>query len=296
MKNLHLFLPKKEIQNAAIFISGSGTNAENILNLALKNKITHWKPSVIVTDAPLKSRAKEIAKKYKIPLIEHDIKQFYKNNGETRVSILTEKGREIRKTWTDKLRFMLSPYNIDFGILAGFIPLCNIMSDFPCLNVHPGDLTVTKNNQRLLVGLHTLPIETAILNSLTSLRTSVIVAQPYIGKGGNMDSGHILGISGEIKINLNNITLDELKTVASKRPSKRPIGGYRDLLEKIAKINLEILKENGDWVVFPKVIDDFAKNKFAYDNEEKLYFDHKNELFCINTIIYEKKSFKCDCN
>ena len=170
------------------------------------------------------------------------------------------------------------------------------MSDFPCLNVHPGDLTIIKDNQRLLVGLHTLPIETAILNNFSSLRTSVILAQPYIGIGGNMDSGHILGISGEVKIDLNSTTLNELKIVAANRPPKRPIGGYKDLLEKIAKKNLNILKENGDWIVFPKVINDFAENKFAYDSEEKLYFRHKNELFCINTIIYEKKSFKYDCN
>ena len=107
MKNLHSFLPQKKIQNAAIFISGSGTNAENILNLASKNRDLHWKPTVIITDAPLKSKAKEIAEKYKIPFIEHDIKQFYNNNGEKRVSILTDKGREIRKNWTDKLRNML---------------------------------------------------------------------------------------------------------------------------------------------------------------------------------------------
>ncbi|HJO94585.1 MAG TPA: hypothetical protein QF753_14395 [Victivallales bacterium] len=296
MGNLNLFLPEKEIENAAIFISGSGTNAENILNLKEENKNSNWKPCVIVTDAPLKSRAKEIADKYKIPFIVHDIRQFYKNNGETRVSILTDKGREIRKKWTDELRIMLSPYNIDFGILAGFIPLCNIMADFPCLNVHPGDLTITNNNRRLLVGLHTVPIEAAILNNYSYLRSSVIVAQPYTGKGGNMDSGPILGISGKVNIDLNNIPLDELKIIAAKRPLKRPIGGYKDLLEKIAENNQNTLKENGDWVVFPKVIDDFAANKFAYDDDEKLYFKPKNAFICINTVIYERKSFKYICN
>ncbi|MCP4176766.1 MAG: hypothetical protein GY756_03285 [bacterium] len=296
MENLHLFLPEKQIQNAAIFISGSGTNAENILNLKLKNTVTHWKPSVIVTDAPFKSRAKEIAEKYKIPFIKHDIKQFYNKHGETRVSILTDKGREIREKWTNVLRTMLLPYNIDFGILAGFIPLCNIMSDFPCLNVHPGDLTVTKNNQRLLVGLHTIPIEIAILNNLTSLRSSVIVAQPYTGKGGNMDSGPILGISGKVNINLDNTTLEELKLLAAERPHKRPVGGYKDLLENIAKNNQMQLKENGDWIVFPKVIDDFAENRFAYNDDEKLYFKHKNEFICVNTVIYERKSIKYICN
>ncbi len=68
------------------------------------------------------------------------------------------------------------------------------------------------------------------------------------------------------------------------------------MLEKIAENNQNTLKENGDWVVFPKVIDDFAANKFAYDDDEKLYFKPKNAFICINTVIYERKSFKYICN
>ena len=165
-----------------------------------ENNSTNWSPAVIVTDTPQKSRAAEISQLNNIPLIEHDIRAFYKANCLNRISILTPEGQAVREKWTNKLREMLIPYNIDFGILAGFVPLTNITSDFPCLNIHPGDLTVEQNGKRLLVGLHTIPIELAIINGFSSLRSSVIIAQTYTGRGGEMDSGPILGISPEVPI------------------------------------------------------------------------------------------------
>ncbi|HPN84905.1 MAG TPA: hypothetical protein PK821_06165, partial [Victivallales bacterium] len=231
-------------------MSGSGTNAEKLLESIAKIKNPPWSPAAILTDNP-GSRAAEIAKKYGISLIEHDIKKFYYDNGEAKTSLATERGRYIREKWTDSMREKLRPLKIDFGILAGFIPLTNICSDFPCLNVHPGDLTVEENERRLLVGLHTIPIEIAILRGFTSLRSSVIVAQPYTGGGGEMDSGPIIGLSQDVPVSLEGITLNELRRIASERPDKKPAGGYKDKLEHVAKINQERLKIHGDWSVFP---------------------------------------------
>jgi folate-dependent phosphoribosylglycinamide formyltransferase PurN len=293
MKELIFFLEEKIVaQNVVIFMSGSGTNAENVLEYVSNRKPKAWIPSVIVTDAPKKSRASEIALKYNIPLIEHDIKLFYKKNGEKRVSLLTEKGREIRQKWTAELRKMLSPFQIDFGILAGFIPLTNITDDFPCLNVHPGDLTVEREGKRLLVGLHTLPIETAIINEITELRSSVIIAQTYTGKGGEMDTGPILGISTPIQIDFMGFSLHDLKAIARERPSQRPSGGYRDMLENVAKYNQECLKQHGDWVVLPRTVNDFALNKFAVDEENILYYRKNNRWIAINTVVYGKNVIK----
>ncbi len=288
-ENLNLFLPQKTSSyNAAIFLSGSGTNAEKILEYVKDNHVDSWHPSVIVTDAPKKSKAGIIATKYNIPLIEHDIRAFYKARGEKRVTLLTEVGRKIRSQWTDEMRKLISPFKIDFGILAGFIPLTNITDSFPCLNIHPGDLTVEKNGKRLLIGLHTLPIETAILNNIYTLRSSVIIAQTYTGIGGEMDSGPILGISSAVDIDYMGFPLPELKEVAQKRPLKRPVGGFKDGLENVAKHNQELLKCNGDWIVFPKAIDDFAKNKFALNKAKQLFFLENNRWKPIKTIVYCK--------
>ena len=86
---------------AAIFLSGGGSNAEQLL-LYLESMDT--KPLTIralVTDAPETSNARALGRRFKLPVIESDIRQFYLERGETRVSIATEKGQQIRTEWTE---------------------------------------------------------------------------------------------------------------------------------------------------------------------------------------------------
>jgi folate-dependent phosphoribosylglycinamide formyltransferase PurN len=285
IKNL---LPLKEagkkIARAAIFMSGSGTNAEKLLE-SLKDGVKTWEPVVIVTDFPEKSRAAEIGNAFGVPVLAFSIREFYRRHGESTISLRTEQGRCIREMWTEALREKLSDYAVDFGILAGFVPLSNITGDFPCLNVHPGDLTVEDEGKRLLVGLHTLPIERAILLGLDHMRSSVIIAQPYTGKGGEMDSGPILGVSPEVKIDFKGADLEQLKKINESRPGRKPAGGYGDLLEDIAAYNQELLKEQGDWVVLPKVVSDFAAGNFGVA-QEQLYFRKGNQWLPVLTVEY----------
>ena len=283
------FFSKNSKPNVAIFLSGSGTNAEKLLESLENPKYNTWNPSVLVTDNPNKSRASEIAKKYSLPVVELDIRVFYQERGLKTTSLATEEGRKVREEWTDSLRKLLAPYSIDFGVLAGFVPLTNITSDFPCLNVHPGDLTVEENGSRVLVGLHTIPIERAIINGFDSLRTSVIVAQTYTGVGGEMDSGPILGLSDKVKIDLKGNNLDELINIYNLRPTKRPIGGYKDLLEEVAKHNQELLKVDGDWKIFPPTVAAFAEKKYALDADEPntLLYKDQDEWKVIKTVVFK---------
>jgi len=277
---------KRKIPQAAIFMSGSGSNAEKLLESIRDKTGSPWNASMIFTDAPLKSRAAKIAAEYEIPYFELDILEFYRKRGETKVSLSSEKGREIREEWTGELRKILKPFDVDFGILAGFIPLTNITSDFPCLNVHPGDLTVEENGRRIFVGLHTVPIETAIVRNCRALRSSVIIAQTYTGCGGEMDSGPILGISSPVEIDLGTERLEEIKKIYESRPTQRPPGGYKDLLEDIARKNQEKLKVNGDWTVFPPAVRDFATGKFGYDENNSLYYLSDGGWRKIRTVEY----------
>ena len=270
-----------KLPRAAIFLSGSGSNAEKVLE-AKKS----WIAAVIVTDAPEKSRAAEIAERFELPLVSLSIREFYRDHGEKRVSLATENGRRIRELWTNELRKKIAPYNIDFGILAGFVPLSNITGDFPCLNVHPGDLTVEREGHRIFAGLHAVPTEQAIIRGFRSIRSSVIVAQSYTGKGGEMDSGPVLGISPEMELDLKGYKADELVEIYQKRPAKKPVGGWKDALSKIASANQERLKEKGDWVVFPQVVNDFAAGRFAVENGE-LYFREGEKFSPTGTIEYK---------
>ena len=200
--------------------------------------------------------------------------------------MLTESGRRIREMWTEELRKILSTYDISFGILAGFVSLSNITGYFPCLNVHPGDLTLEDDGKRVLAGLNTIPIENAILRGLTTLRSSVILAQPYTGAGGEMDSGPVLGISPACGIDLMGSDVAELRRIAASRPPLKPRGGYKDLLETVALHNQERLKQQGDWIVFPPVVTDFAAGKFGCDSEGGLYYDNDGRWSRIRTVEY----------
>jgi len=140
--------------NVAIFLSGTGTNAEKILNSWHRSGEMKRYRIVIFTDRPTTSRAKQLSESFGLPYVANDIKEFYKKNEYPQVPIATPDGYRFRENWTNSVRLQLAAYPIDFGIFAGFIPLTNIVADFPCLNVHPGDLTYLKNNRRYLVGLH----------------------------------------------------------------------------------------------------------------------------------------------
>ena len=271
----------------AIFMSGSGSNAEQILRRVRGDGQAPLEVAVLVTDAPETSRARELGAAYGVPVVENDIRRFYHDRGEARLSVATPTGRQIREAWTDALRAQLQPYGIDFGVFAGFVPLTNLTDRLPCLNVHPGDLTYLRDGRRHLVGLHTVPIERAILEGLKSLRSSVIQAVPYTGQGDDMDSGPILGISPPVAIDLSGVKLSELRACVEARPERRPKGGYGDRLEELAVQSQERLKREGDWVVLPEVTYDVARGRFGTDATGQLHYRLKARWHPIQTVVYD---------
>ena len=271
--NGHIFLsdlPENTKPNMAIFLSGGGSNAEKLLNDPQVLECTN--PVVLVTDAPEKSRARIIGEKYNLPVVEFSIREFYRSHGLQTTSLATEKGREVRELWTNELRKMLAPYRINFGVLAGFEPLSNITDDFPCLNVHPGDLSVLDaDGNRCYVGLHSRPVESAILAGEKTLRASVIIALSFTDAGKDMDNGLLLGISQPMNIDFGTLTLDYLKKIKSLRSGKKPAGGWKDELENLALRSQEQLKYCGDHIILPLTVRDFAKGCFGW-LEGKLYY------------------------
>lgn len=270
----------------AIFMSGSGSNAERIMEKTAASTDPPCEIVALVTDAPETSRARELADHFGLMLIEHDIRRFYAEHGESRVSIATPRGQELREAWTNELRSRLAPLDIDFGVFAGFVPLTNLTGDFPCLNVHPGDLTYLKDGSRYLVGLHTVPIERAILEGLDCLRSSVIQALPYSGQGDDMDNGPILGISEEVPIDLGGMELTVLQACLETRPERRPKDGFGDCLEAVARKNLDRLKTDGDWTVLPAVVFDFARGRFGTDDSGELCYRIGGKWHPIETVVY----------
>ncbi len=279
----------RDIPRAAIFLSGSGSNAIKLLESLRGPAKGAWTVAALATDRPKTSAAAAIAARFGLSdrLVELDIAEFYKERGETRVSLATEKGRSIREEWTASLRRKLAPFAPDFGVLAGFVPLCNIAGDFPCLNVHPGDLTYEKDGRRVLAGLHTIPIENAILEGLDSLRSSVILAQPYTGSGDEeMDSGPVLGVSRPMPIDFHGHERAELLEAYAKRPERRPPGGFKDVMAEVAALNQDALKEHGDWTVLPPVVEAFAKGRYALDEAGTLLWACEDGDLKVKTVEF----------
>lgn len=270
------------VPSAIIFMSGSGTNAVKLLESPEYGK--SWTCSAIVTDRTAGCRAKEIAERFGVPYLLHDIFQFYRDHGLETISVATERGMEVRELWTEELRKKIADYPHDFGLLAGFVPLSNIVEDFPCLNVHPGDLTVERDGKRLLAGLHTGPVETAILEGFPTLRSSVILATPYHPGEKNVDAGFVLGISGPVNVILpEGVSLDQLKECKRSREK-----GRDDLLGKVADEHIDRLKEGGDWLLFPAVTKAFTEQRYAYDEDGDLLWRCDDGIYRkVKTVLFE---------
>ncbi len=269
--NCKVFI-KSSLPTAVIFLSGSGSNAERLLSSPSHGR--SWKCAAIATDRP-GSNAREIAERYGLSLVEEDIFRFYEAHGRRSISIATEEGFAIRELWTEALRKKLAPFQPDFGILAGFVPLTNLVADFPCLNIHPGDLTLERDGKRLLVGLHDVPIRAALLAGHRFLRSSVILATPFTPGAKEMDNGHILGISRRVPVLLPDHGTPEA------------LAASESLLAETAKRNLENLKIHGDWTLFPEVVADFASGRFAEDEQGGLlYRSAESDWRPVKTVEY----------
>ena len=274
-------LPRK----AALFLSGQGSNAEAVLN-DLAESPADYTVSVLVTDAPEKSRARELAARFGLPLIEHDLKKFYAAHGAVSTSLATAEGRRLRELWTEELRSKLADYDVDFGILAGFMTLCNIAADLPCLNVHPGDLTVTdESGRRIFAGLHSGPVEEVLcMPGMDYFRSSVIVVRPFSGDGAeDMDTGFILGVSGAVPADRAGRTAEEWGEIRKKR-----VPGMRvaDELRALALKNINVLKELGDHVVLPAVLRRFAAGRYARKGETLFWKMDDGSFREIKTVCY----------
>ena len=259
---------REEPARVAVFLSGTGSNAEVLLDYAAGGD-RGFVVSQLVTDAPESSAARRLGRGYGVPVVELDIRRFYRERGEESIRLDSELRRQIRGEWSAALWELVREGKPDFGVLAGFVPLTNIAAWLNCLNVHPGDLSlVGPDGGRLLAGLHFRPVERALLSGHRTLRSSVILAQGYSGSGEQeMDSGPLLGVSSEVPVELDGITVEELRRIAGERGH----APFHDRLRELAQKNLERLKRAGDHIVLPRVVEAYAKGCYGF-GEDGLYF------------------------
>ena len=269
---------------AVIFLSGAGTDAEAVLKYLGSGRRT-FRAVALATDAPECGRARDLGRLYGIPVVELDLKKFYRDRGEESIRLDSPRRCMLRQEWSDALYELLAPFSPELGILAGFIPLTNLTGRFPCLNVHPGDLTLEDaSGRRLLAGLHIQPVERAILAGHGSLRSSVILAQPYTGDGSReMDTGPVLAVSAAMPLDLEGATPEELAAVRAARVPGKPVN---DPLRRLAVENVERLKVAGDHVVLPRAVEDFAAGRFYAEGRTVGFLADDGELRRTLTVEY----------
>lgn len=251
-----------------ICLSGTGSNAEVILKHAQLPQC-NFKVAALFTDAPQSSSAFRLGTQFNVPVEYSDITEYYAENGEESTRLNTPRRWELRRQWSEHIWQMLEKYHADFAIFAGFVPLNSLPEKLPCLNIHPGDLTVEDKNGRRYAGLHFKPVEKAMLDGCRSLRSSVILVQSLEADDRcEIDGGPVLGISPAVPVDWQDCSVSELKSIADAR-QKAP---FDDKLRNLAKSNIETLKINGDHVVLPRVADAFAAGRFGLDSDGKLWF------------------------
>ena len=283
MKRLFAEHTEKTPARTAILLSGEGSNAEAVLHYCRGGRRA-FSVEVLVTDNP-RSRAAEIARAYDLPAVLLDLRAFYIEHGEDSIKLDSPARRELRTAWSERLYREVRRYGIELVLFAGFIPMTNLTGKLPCLNVHPGDLTaVSPDGRRIFAGLHYKPVEDALCRGEKTLRSSVILAQPYTGSGQrDMDSGPVIGISPEIPVE---IAPDTPETLASLRAART--GRPDDRLRRLAESHIRRMKLLGDHVIFSPAAEDFSRGRFALGDDGGLLYDRGGQWLSVLSVEYSK--------
>ena len=255
----HLFDPEEQGKmKAAVFMSGMGSNFKRLYSVQknLENIICEKTPFEIVAVITDNSNAYENAKKIvkDISKDEKRISYISLNFGE----MSEEKNRENFLKKLDNCK-------VNFGFLLGFMKILPpwLIEKIPCINIHPSPLNILdpNTNKRKYVG------SDAVKQQILEEEEYLQATAHFVRK--KVDSGEILMLSDELKVNLDGYKLENIKKNSN-------------LLENIVKKNQESLKEKGDHIIIPKTVLLTALGKY--------YLNKFGELCCKNeTNIGEKK-------
>jgi folate-dependent phosphoribosylglycinamide formyltransferase PurN len=253
---LYTPVPGRAMRVAA-FMSGSGTNLIKILEhqkgLAAQGGPPAYEITVIVTDTP-SSNASGIATAHNVPLVELDIKAFYRAHGRDSRRDLT-----LRPAFDRLIVERLAPFEPDTAVLAGYMSIVTypLLEAFPgrMINVHPADLRITEGGRRKYTGDRA--VADAILAGEPFLRASTHIVREEV------DCGEVLMVSDPLPVELpQGITREELA-----RPDNRT------LLLRIASEHQDRLKRIGDWIILPRTLELMAQGRYALDGSGTVYLD-----------------------
>ena len=231
-------------------MSGSGTNIRKILGHQIKLEkqagTSPFKIVVLFSDNG-NSNASKIGMEYDIPVITRDIAGFYAKRGKKRSDL------SIRPEFDAETVKALSPFEVKAGIYGGYMSVVTspLIHAFLGVNVHPADLSIEEGGKRKFTGSHA--VRDAIAHGEKTIAATTHIVEDAV------DQGPILMISPPLPVILK-------KEWDLSNPEH---------LKESESFNQERLKENGDWLIFPKTIEYLAQGRYGRDETGTLYFDGK---------------------
>lgn len=238
------------------FMSGSGTNLVKILEFERTlGADPPYKIVGIFTNNP-NSNAEKIAEEFGIPYFFNDFRTFCESTEvrdfcETQ-RIRPHKSMEIRERFDRKTLDLIAPLEATVAAYGGYMLIASplLVKSILGVNVHPADLFITnEEGQRKYRGDHA--VRDAILAGEKYLRSSTHIIEEEV------DGGRILMVSDPINIQLPR-TFDKEDEI---------------LVSQVADAHQELLKINGDWVIFPQTLLYMAEGRFARGQNGILCFD-----------------------
>jgi folate-dependent phosphoribosylglycinamide formyltransferase PurN len=222
----------KNKPKVAGFMSGSGSNLRRLLEFP--------NPAfevVFLFSDNAGSQIKTLATDYNLPYCVYDIRRFYQQQRLPR-RLDSPRSWEARRCYDQTAARLLRAFNVDIIALGGYMSFLTLEQGG--VNVHPGDLSLKDSQgRRLLAGDRA--VELAIRQGCRWLRASTI----WIDSG--VDSGPLLLRSAPLAVNLS-CPLAEL------------VADPTRLRQEAARLQ-ELLKQKGDWHIFPLTIQLLAQGR-----------------------------------
>ena len=229
----------------AIPMSGSGTNAVKILEhqdaLMDRDPGSPYEVVLLCTDNK-NSNAFEIGRRFGIPVVLHDLQEFYGSLGKSRRDL------SVRPKYFEMVVKDLQDYGVHMVAFAGYMVIATqpLLSEYRnrILNVHPADLSI-RNGEGKAIFTGDKAVLNTILAGQSEMRSTVHIVTEAV------DQGSPILISKPVPIILpEGVTLEQLR-----KPENR------NLAEQIASANQDRLKKDGDWIVYPKVMEMLAEGE-----------------------------------
>lgn len=175
-----------------------------------------------------------------IDVERHDVRAFYDERGAD-ISDM-----DVRAEFDAETVARIERFDADVAVLSGYMWICTdpLVEAYPMLNVHPADLTITDDGERVYVGHD--PVYDAVTDGRAETRSTVHMVTPGV------DEGPLVVLSRAFPVNQEQIaTLQEY--------------GADDSLREYVDAHQEWMKWDGDGPALATALTLLAEGKVSYE-------------------------------